>query len=167
MEGRWEMAAYGFGLQVTWENPCALDGEQHFLVARHSRYLKLAIKNQPTNQPSMFWPGTACSRQNLKLHPREPRNWTTAPVRMLQYRCCNQRHTKWVTPVTFGVAQRTSGWLREVLETHSHCGGKPRERGPSMGCAGGLRVGCLRASQERPLAAAAAGRPQAPARYRR
>lgn len=51
----------------------------------------------------MFWPGAACSRQNLKLRPRETRNWTTAPIRMLQYRHCHQRRTQWVAPVPFGV----------------------------------------------------------------
>lgn len=33
MEGRWEMATYGFGLQVTWDKPRALDGQQRCLVA--------------------------------------------------------------------------------------------------------------------------------------
>lgn len=48
MEGRWEMAAYGSEMQVTWDNPRALDGEQRFLVARHSPYSKLLKTNQPT-----------------------------------------------------------------------------------------------------------------------
>lgn len=42
------MAACGFVLQVTWDNPRALDGEQRFLVARRSRYSKLLKTNQPT-----------------------------------------------------------------------------------------------------------------------